>query len=120
TWRVSQPLRVNRRQTFVEAEPARDRAKRLLREGSPDRFSPASWQCLQLVVLPRWRQRNGRFLHKPPRACERRGVLYHLRGIPPAALARPPLLDFPVVLGKTWPRIHAAGARVFTSANCSS
>src|ERR1700730_11149795 len=75
---------------FVEAEAARDRAKRLLREDSPDRFSLASWQWLQLVVSPRWRQRNGRFLHKRPPASEKRGVLYHLRGIPPAALARPP------------------------------
>src|SRR5262249_16607469 len=28
-------------------------------------------------------------------------------------------IDFLAVLGKTWPRLHAAGFRVFTSANCS-
>src|SRR5437879_3290959 len=75
---------------FVEAEPARDRTKRLLRKDPPDRFSPAPWQWLPLVVSPRWRQRNGRFLHKRPRATEEKGVLYHLRGIPPAALTRLP------------------------------
>src|SRR2546430_9271307 len=48
----------NRRQTFVEEEHSLGRARRLLREDSLDWFSPASGQWLQLVVSPRWRQRD--------------------------------------------------------------
>src|SRR5436190_3346002 len=72
--------------------PSRRRHTRSLCDWSSDVCSSdLAVAVLQLVVSTPRRQRNGRFLRKRPRGSEKRGVLYRPRGIPPAALARPPL-----------------------------